>query len=174
MRFHVAADHILQRCRAEEIFLLQAQFSSLDDIVIRVKDFGDRFGFLLILYRFNVVAVIKIIEIKFASGFCGPEPEVIYRIVSVTGDRGIVCHCEDIFRIDPSGFQGTVFCFVFHNTSVKFHGIQIFRPLDFPDVAVAKPVVGCFYLIPVTDVLVENSIFVPDSVAVSGQFHSRH
>ena len=68
----------------------------------------------------------------------------------------------------------TGFGFVFHHVAVKFYLVSRFWPLEFPDVAIAQPIVGIFNLLAVFYGLLKHTVFVTDAVTGRRNSHGGH
>ena len=116
----------------------------------------------------DIVAVIEIIEIEFIGGFGRPEPQVVDRVVEVARNRRVVRHGQDILGVGPDIVKIAVFIPILLHMAVKLHRKGKLRTPDFPGVSEAQPVVGLFHLVTVGNALIEYSVFVTDSVTVTG------
>ena len=168
-----APDDILQRAGHEEILLLETKLLALLDAVVRIQDlrnvFRQRFAFV----GLDVIAVVEKLEIEFLRGLGRPEPQVVHRVVAVAGDRKVVGNPHYRVIIDPARDNPPRGIALVIHPPAEAHLEFVFRPLDFPGIPVAQPVVRLLHLKAVLDALPENPVIVPDPVAVARQLHRR-
>ncbi len=68
----------------------------------------------------------------------------------------------------------TGFGFVLDHVTVKFNLVGRFWALEFPDVAIAQPIVGVFNLLAVFYGLLKHAVFVTDAVTGRRDCHGGH
>ena len=164
----VAVQNILHRGRDEEILLAQAQLAAGVGRVVRIEDAGDVFGVVLILYRGEVVALVKLTEVNFATGLRAPQTQRVGGVGVKAGDNLIVGFGNDLFRLYPAGFLPLLL-----NAAAEAHFIAGVVALKLPRVTVLQPVVRGLFLPAIDDILFKHPVVVADPVATSRQTQRR-
>jgi len=118
--------------------------------------------------------MVEIIEIEIARCLGGPEAHGIDGLVSPAGYGRVIGHCHDLVSVDPVAVKCARCIGVLFYTAVEFDRVEVFRPLEFPGVSVAEPVVRRFHLYPPDDLLEEYPVFVPDAIPVCRKPQRRH
>ena len=169
-----ALDDVLQRSRAEEVLLLEAQFLTVHGSVVRVQDLGNRFGKFHVLHSGDVVTIVEVAKAEVVSGFGAPEAEVVHRVVLVTRDRRIVREGHHVVLRFPAVAEATVFVHPADHVAVERHLDSVSRAGDFPRVREAQPVIRLFFLFAVHNLLAEHAVFVTDAHTRCRKFERCH
>ena len=127
----------LETCRYEEVLLFQSQLFTCIVVVIRVKNFYDIAGKVLLLYSFLVVTFVKGIQLEVYDRFCIPDTKCVYYIIVIACDRHIIRNSlySLISFMDKS--VSTLFRIVLYSyISAEVYFLGIFRATQFEWVAV--------------------------------------
>ena len=166
-------DQILQRSGDEEIFLAQPQFAPRGAFIVRIEEFADRLGARLLGAGRDIVAGVEDIEPERIRRVRRPQPQRVDALAAPTHDRGVVGHRLYRFRRTPGGTIAAAVVDVL-DMAAEMHVVDHLRPLEFPGVAEAEPLVGIFLLPAVRDDLAEQAEIVADAVADRGDRQRRH
>lgn len=169
-----AADNVLERRRAEEVLLLQAEDLSVHRRVVRVEDLRNRFGKFHVLDRGQIVAVVKVGEPEFIRGLGAPKAQVVHRVVAVSRNGRIVGERKNVILCFPAVAELALFVGPGDHIAAERNLDGICRTGDFPRIREAEPVVGKLFLLAVLDLLVEHAIFIADAHARRREFERRH
>jgi len=165
---------IVNCCRCQKIFLFETQFPPLLNIVGRIKNFGDIFRHHLFFKRPDIIAFVEEFQIKFPRSLGAPETQGVDRVRPVTGNGGVMGHGHDIFGVNPVVIKPAGFIPGLGDFAVKPDLMKVLRPVQFPRVGIAQPVVGNLYLGAVNNFLSEDAVLITDAVAVRRNRHGRH
>src|SRR5215469_8023314 len=159
------ADHILQRAGGKEILLLEPEALALRAFIVGIQDLRDVLGEHLLSDRALVIAGIEAVEVKGFGCLRRPKPQIVRSMSSVSQNWSVVGNtvhddgrnpAHMIFAIGTSSRLGV---------APETNSYDGFRTPNLPRVPVAQPLIGDFDLPPVTNLLIENPEFVPDTVA---------
>ena len=143
MLFH----DVCERSRREEIFLTQAQYLALGEIVVRVKHARDVLSRVFSSRSAREIAVVECGKVKFLRGFRLPKAQST-DVFGVVADHGhIVRH--------------GVYCHI-----GVAHLYSFLAAAHRPRIAEARPIVRFFALKSVNYLLLEKPVFVAYTVAV--------
>ena len=172
VEFAVAAQNVFERTGDEEVLLPQAQFLAGHRVVVGVENLGQVLGEHLRLHRFDVAALVEVGEIELLHRPRRPEAQGVDR-VAVADDRQVVGNALDVFGGDPPPLlaAGDVETF---DMAAEVDELRILRTLHLPRIAVLEPAVGLFDLGAVDDLLAEDAVVVPETVAHAGEIERRH
>jgi len=148
--------------------LLEAQDLSGYGFVVGIKNLADCFGRNFFMHGVVIVAFIEGLEIERFDRFRGPQPEKVRVICVVAGDGNVVRNTADDIRGNPTDTQSAVLVVVLLGVAA---GADIMRYLSasrFPWATQGKPFVGLLDLPPILDLLLEQTEFVANAVAYSG------
>ena len=169
-----AADDILERCRAEEVLLLEAQFLTVHGSVVRVEHLGNGFGKFHVLHGGDVVTVVEVAEAEVVGGLRAPEAQVVHGVVLVTRNRSVVGEGEHVVLGFPTVAESALFVHPAHDVAVHRNFDFVRRTGDFPRVGKAQPVIRLFFLFAVHDLLAEHTVFVADAHTGGREFERSH
>ena len=74
----------LEACRYKEVLLFQSQLFTCIVVVVRVKDFYDIAGKVLLLYCFLVITLVKGIKLEVYNRLCIPDTKCVYYIIVIS------------------------------------------------------------------------------------------
>src|SRR4051795_9044336 len=139
----MALDQILQRSRDEEILLAQPQFAARQTLVIRIEELADRLRARLLGAGAEIVAGIEYGELQRIGRTRRPKPQRVDVLAAPAHDRGVVGN--RLYRLSrvPDGAVAS-FGFDVFDATAEVHVINHLRPLKFPGIAEAQPLVGIF------------------------------
>mmetsp|Transcript_40127 Transcript_40127/g.103876 ORF Transcript_40127/g.103876 Transcript_40127/m.103876 type:complete len:708 (-) Transcript_40127:720-2843(-) len=173
VRLLVAAHHILDGGRGEEVLLLQSQLLALVRAVIGVQHAGQRLGALLGQDSLDVVTGVEGLQVKLARRLGGPEAQIDGVVGGKAGDGVVIRDGRDGFAGVP--LEDLAAVLVAHaDVAVVLDVVGDLRALDLPRVAEVEPVVRLLVLEAVLDGLPEHAVLVADTVAPGGQVESGH
>eukprot|EP00128_Syssomonas_multiformis_P015811 Colp12_sorted_trinity150504_noHs@1565 len=167
----VTTDNILERGRGQEILLLETKLLALEEVVVGVEHTGDVLGQVAVNDSSDVVTMVEVGEIEAVGASRRPQTHgVAYGVLAVARDGRVVGHSHHDLAVRPGEAEATSV----DDVAIEQHRGGILRTSDFPRVAVAEPVVGDLDLLAVTNLLLENTILITETVAISGQGKGRH
>ena len=143
----IAANNILKRSRAEEILLLQAKYFALIFVVVRIKNLSNVFCVVLLLNSLVIFCIIESRKVKIFKSLCLPQTKGVDVLGLAADNSHVVGDC-------PYGLI------------LERNGNSLVLLAQTPGIFKSLPVVGGLYLIAVLDKLLEESVFVADTVAV--------
>lgn len=129
---------------------------------------GNVLGRFLFLHSAIVVALVERREVKLLLGLRTPEPDVDAVLGVVSRNRHIVGHGQHTFSALP-----VVFVVLFPHPTAEANVVRDVGPLDLEGVAVGQPVIRNLDLVAIDDLLLEDTVFVTNTVAPSGVIQSR-
>ena len=168
------AHNILRGSRDEEILLLQAKGFAFDVIIRGVKDFGDNLCHGAVFHTGNVLAFREEIHIQRINGMSVPKAESIDIVAAIACD-------EHVTRDSGYGSIAGIFSRIVTEVipmrldapfEANFNGVLIAG--NQPTVHRGTPVVGDFRLLSAAEELAENTEFIADGIACSGEAECRH
>ncbi len=135
-------------------------------VVIGIKHFHQVTGQVLLLYRFVIFAFVKMVQFKRIDGFRVPDPQAVDYIVAVTYYREIHRHCQHglISLLDEMILA--VFILDSYITA-ELNGLCILRAAKLKRITVLKPHIRRFHLSAVDDLLLEHTVMITDTAAIS-------
>ena len=137
-------------------------------IIIRVKDFNNTLGQILLLNRFLIITLVKGIQIELYQRLCIPDSQGIDNTVVVSHNRQIIRHSHDRLIAVLNIHIAPKFLIVFNSDiTAEFDLLRIFRTLNLKWIAVLEPVIRDLYLLTVHDLLLKHTVFITNSTAVS-------
>ena len=143
----IVFNHILQRCTAEEILLLQAQLLALIGGVVRIQHAGNILCAVLLANRCFIVLIVEFVEVEGGQRLCLPQTQVSDVLGAITDNRQVIRHCT-------------------HGLVCKANENCIGIYADAPRIAEARPVIGGLLLEAVLNVLLKQTIFIANAIAV--------
>ena len=114
-----------------------------------------------------IAHIIEELQVKSIWRRSLPQTESIHGICVKTDHRHIIRRCSNFLSIFDVETILAIWSFTVFDFATEFNGYGKVTSLDFPRVAVFEPVVRIFNLIAVFDFLLEHTVLVADSVAVS-------
>ena len=169
----MAVDQILQRGRDEEIFLAQPQLAARGALVVRIEEFADRFGARFLGDGADIVAGVEDVEPERVGRTRRPQPQRVDVLAAPADDRGVIGDRLHGLGGMPDRAVAALVLDMF-DAAAEMHVIDDFRPLEFPGVAEAQPLVRVFLLPALRDDLAEQAEIVADAVADGGDRERRH
>ncbi len=163
---HIFGHCFLDGGRDEEVLLLQAQFLTCIMIVVGIEHFHNIPGQVLLLYRLQVVPLVKRVKLEAIHRLCVPDPQGVHDPVAIpyngkikrNGLHRLVALLDKIvLPILPETYI---------HIAAKLHNLGILRPAQFEGIALCQPVIRYLYLITVPDLLFEHAVAVADATAV--------
>ncbi len=139
----------------------------MQGIVIGIENLRDVFTFVFVGHGVDIVATVKIGQIKFAGRFGRPEAHGVDHAVLKARNRGIVSHGHYRFGVGPVVAQMARIVHKLMDAAIKVNRVEKFGPGKFPGIAVTQPVVWRLNLITPTDMLKENTIFVANAIPIA-------
>ncbi len=100
---HMAAEDVAQGAGDHEVFLQQAEFLPLADLVGGVEDLGEVLAEDLLFDRLDVVARVEDLHLELGGGPGGVETEGVDGLAVVAGDEHVERDADDSLVIDPAG-----------------------------------------------------------------------
>jgi len=167
-------DDVLQRCRAEEVLLLKAEFLTVHGGVVRVENLRNCFGEFHVLHGSDVVTVVEVAKTEVISGLGAPEAEVVHGIVLVTRNRRVVGEGHHVVLRFPTVAELAIFIHPADHVAIERNLDGVCRAGDFPRVRETQPVIRLFFLFAVHDFLAEHTVFVTDAHTRCREFERCH
>ena len=135
-------------------------------VIVGVKNLYDVSGKVLLLNCLLVITLVEGIELEAFDGLCIPDTQGIYDAVAVAHDgkvegnrlNGLITFLEEMVS--------SLFIGIYIYIAAEFYNLCIFGTTKFKRIAVFQPVIGYFYLITVSDFLLEHTVTVTDTAAV--------
>ena len=127
----------LKACRYEEVLLFQSQLFTCIVVVVRVKDFYDIAGKVLLLYCFLVITLVKGIKLEVYDRLCIPDTKCVYYIIVISCDwhiirNGFYCLISFVDKFVSALFRIVLYSYI----SAEVYFLGIFRTTQFEWVAV--------------------------------------
>jgi hypothetical protein len=97
----VSSNNILKGSTDDEILLLETEFFSFEEVIIRIENLRDIFSNVSIEHGLNVVASVEKIEVEASCSTSRPETHGVDDIVAITRSRRVVWESNDSLRIPP-------------------------------------------------------------------------
>src|SRR5215475_15047667 len=166
-----AAHEIGERAGDEKVFLHEAQALSLAGGVVGIQYAREGFGLEGLRQGADEIAATEFLKVKVIVCSCGPKPECIDGLAAVTHHRAIERHTDEAGWAADDRSQGST---AHLEGAVEFYVHRLVWTLDLPRVRTPKPVVRHFMLPAILDGLLENAVFVPQSIAHGWNLHRRH
>ena len=168
MGCHKTLYNLLQGCRYEEILLLETKLLAAVVVIIGIKNIYDRLCQILLLYRLGVVTLVKGIQVELSHRLGIPDSQGVYDAVIVTYDRQIIGHGQNgLIAVLHVAVPAQLLVILDADIAAEFDSLGILRTFDFERIAVSEPVIGQLNLLAVYDGLLEHTVFVTDTAAVS-------
>ena len=144
--------------------LAQAQFLAALTGIIGIEHHRDIFSGIFLRDSFGVTTGIEFFEIELIRGCRFPQSQRIDRIVAVAGNRNIIGNRKHVTAANPKYAIDAVLIDDSLGAPAEMNNLCELLTLQFPGVAVPKPVIGVFHLEAIFDVLTEHAIFVTNAV----------
>jgi hypothetical protein len=169
--FFELSNNILERCTAEEELLLESELFSSFLVVIWIKHTGDVFGTLSISDGSMVVSRVERVEVELLGWSGSPKSQNISVVSVESWYWSIVSLSDNSLGILQVASLGSVVVVVFA-PSIEINLKLDVGSLDFPWISVFEPVVWNLDLITTMDLLLENTIIIPDTISNSWDLQS--
>ena len=166
MFIFISSNDIVDGSRAEEVLLLKSQLFTSISAVVRVKNTGDVFSLLSLGDGTVVVTGVELVEVKGVSWSRSPQSQVVGVVGVESWNWSIVGHSDDFLAALPLGSLSWAVLPLLRETKESDLVLHVLS-LDFPWVSVVQPKIRNFDLVAIFDHLLENSIFIPDTVTPS-------
>ena len=164
----VTGDRLLHAGGDEEILLLQTQLFAGVMVVIRIQHLYQVAGKVFLLHGFLIIALIEGIELEVIDRFRIPHAQGIYQIVVVADDRNVVGYgTHAAIAVLHEVVAAGLLIIIHAHVSAEFDLVGQLRAAQLKRIAVLEPVVRYLDLIAVLDFLLEHSVAVTDSTAIS-------
>ncbi len=168
----VQPQQILQGARHQEILLLEPQLFALGGFVVGVQHLGECLRGHLVLDRAVVVTDIEALEVESFGCLRGPEAQHVHVVDLVAGNGGGIGDPLDHGSGTPANSVVTFFILIRFGMTAEAHWIVVFRPSNFPGVAMVQPFVGVLDLPAVVDPLLKDAELVSQAVTDRGDLQS--
>ena len=169
----VVGDDTLNGCRNKEILLFQTQRFTFVMVVVRVKDFGNRFRHSLFLLCAEKITLCKQIHIQRRCGTGIPQPQGVDVFGSVTRNHHITRNGQNRCGVFMHHVQMSIVPELTH-IAVEMDFLRLFGFGQKPCRTDVFPVVGKFHLLSLNDFLLENAQFVTDGITRCGNVQCGH
>ena len=136
-------------------------------IVIRVENLNNVLCKILLLCRLLVIPLVKEIEIEVLYRLCVPYSERIYHIVAVTDNRKVIRNGINALIVLLNEMVSSVLSPVASYISAELNLHSVLRTLNLKRVAILKPVIRNLNLVSVLNLLLEHSILISYTTAIS-------
>ncbi len=136
-------------------------------VIVRVQHLYDIPCQILLLHRFLIITLVKGIQLETVHRLCIPDTQCIDDTVAVADNRQIIgngAHCLIAFLLK---MLSAVLIHVYIHIAAEPDLLGIFRSAQFKRIAVLQPVIRHFDLKAVPDLLLEHTITIADTTAVS-------
>ena len=163
---HIFCYRTLNTGRHEEILLFQAKFFSRNMIVIWIKHLTDRTCKVLLLYCFLIISFIKGIQIKGIDCFGIPDTKSIYNAIAISNYRNIIRNSLYRLVIFLYILISSVFRFTYSYITSEFYFHSILRTFHLKRIALFQPIIRCFYLKSILNLLFKHTILITDSTSI--------
>ncbi len=161
-----APHHVLEGGGDEKVLLFEPQFLAGEVVIRRVEDLRDGLGADLGLDGADIIALAEKAEVEFTRGPRRPQPHVDHMIVAVARHQDIAGHGHDVGGVDPLGPVAAVVVEITGDIAIEADREDRHPPLELPRRAVAQPVVRGLDLVAVDQLLIEQPVFIADTVPV--------
>ena len=166
-------DRRLKGSGDEEVLLFQAQLFTLIIVVIGIKNVADGLGQVFLLDGLLVVALVKGIELEALDRLSVPDSQGIDKAVAVADDRHIIGDSLDsAVSLKAVHVPAQFLVKVADGMSAEMYFLSILGAAQLKGISVLEPVVRNFLLEAVFNFLLEHSVMVADTAAVSGVVQS--
>lgn len=158
------ADDIVQGSGNPEVLLLETKLLSTVQVVVGVKNSADGLGTLLVSDRVLVVAAVELLEVELSAGsLAGPQSQVVGRRSGIAGNGNIVSDGLDDLAALPGSDGLAVVISALGDMAVELDINSDIVARELPGVEV-EPVVWHLDLVAVDDLLLEDTVAVPEAV----------
>ena len=165
---HLNAHNVLQAAGDEEELLGQPKFLAFEPVVIRIKNLRDVLRRNFIGHGADEISVIKRPEVETLDSLRGPQPHGVHRVGSVAGNGCVVWNSAHHSFWNPLHFEPSLGIRVDLRVPTHLHLKSILGPFQRPRVSEPQPLVCRLHLPSVTNLLIENAVFIADAVANRG------
>ena len=161
------AERFLHRCGNEEVLLFQPQFLAGIVVVVRIQNFRDRAGKIILLNGLVILAPVERCELKPVDRLRIPDPQRINHSVVKTDDRNVIGHCEHRTVIFVYEFV-FMSCRIILDTGIaaKAYFLRMLLALQLKRIYMLKPCIRHFLLESVLNLLLEHAIMIADAAAI--------
>lgn len=137
--------------------------------VVRVKDTCNILSRLALADCSEVVTFVELVKVKFVVRTWTPKAQVIRVVGIITRNWSVVSLCNHNLTTKPFSAFNTLVV-VLASVATKSNLINNIRTLDFPGIAMFKPIIWNFNLLTVFYNLFENSVIISDTIAPCRNF----
>ena len=162
---------VLQRCRNEEVLLLEAERLTLAVIILRIKDHRNGLGHCVLFDRLEVLARGEQLHVERDRALCLPQTQTRDIVRVVAGDRHIIRHGEDRGIVVIIHDQLAVLVEMGVDGAADLDLAGLVHRRNLPYIAGGEPGVRQLDLLAVLDLLLEDAVLVADGIA--GAAHAR-
>ena len=158
----------LQAGRYEEILLFQSQLFSGIVIVVRIKNLYDILCKILLFHCLVIITAVERIQLEVYDRLRIPDTKCIYHMIIVAYDWIIIRNCHN--RLIILLFEMNIACLVvifYTDISTETHFFGILRSSKLKRITIFEPVIRGLYLIAIFDLLLEHTVTVTDTAAIS-------
>lgn len=159
-----STDNIVEGSGNPEVLLLETKLLSAVEVVVGVKHGADGLSTLLVSDRVLVVAAIELLEVELSAGsLAGPQSQVVGRRSGIAGNGDIVSDSLDDLAAIPGSDGLAVVISPLGDMAVELNIDSDIVTRELPGVEV-EPVVWHLDLVSVDDLLLEDTVAVPEAV----------
>ena len=160
---------VLDRRGGEEVFLLEPEFLAVFRRIVGIQNPADRARQSLGSTGGKVISPVEALEIEFLRGLGRPEAQRVAPGSLPSDDRRVIGRCHHDFFGMPIGLALVVI-----DVTAETHGVARFGAFKFPRVALCQPCFRLFDLLSMIEALLEQPVFVADTVPKGRDAHGRH
>lgn len=129
--------------------------------------------YLISIFTFEVIPFIEFFEVKLLARQTFPQSQIYTIKCVISWNRVIISFCHNLF----TRFPNCLFFVINKNSSgmsIKVNNIFDITSLNLPRISIFKPIIRYFDLIPIYNLLHENSIIISYAIAPSRIIQSCH
>ena len=136
-------------------------------IVVRVENLNDILCKILLLCSLLVISLVKEVKIEVLNRLCIPYSECIHNIVAIAYDRKVIRNSIYTLVVFLNEMVSSVLSPVASYISAELNLHSVLRTLNLKWVAILKPVIRNFNLVSILNLLLEHSILISYTTAIS-------